>query len=294
MARLVAFAFALVLLAPRTPEAAPLVPRSTVPADVPVAALQQGITGDVEVAARVDTRGLVDSVRATRGDALLRASAMDAVRWYVYPPQPRPVWTTATVHIDGRVDADPLPFDVRAMALEAEARGDWRGALDAWTGVANRAGKHPAYQNPWAPRLRIMRLEAKLPPPDGLRGPAVSDATGARVTQQRSMARAEHEDLVEKFESVLRSMPGWAEVYQWEAASLLGCGRRDDAMRALEIFRAGSRDSASLAIADRALAGIVAGDTIGVAEMLKKEGRQFDSEEPSGTWHSAAPVRPGK
>ena len=81
-----------------------------------------------------------------------------------------------------------------------------------------------------------------------------------------------------KIEDAQRDMPWWDEPYQWDAASLIGCGRTQDAIRALLVFRAATRDPESRRRADRALAGIAAGDSLMVGEMLKREGRKFETE----------------
>jgi hypothetical protein len=250
-----------------------------VEADVPQAALDARLKGDVVLRLRVSRLGLVDSVRVVSGDARLRTPALAAARWYLYSAQPRPVWTTTTITIDGTVESEPLPLDVMGMARTAERAGNFQAALDAWAGVLNRCGTHPTIRNPWAIRERIARLERTMAVPPPLRGESQGYAIAARIEQQRTVASAAHAELVKKFEDAQRDLPWWDEPYQWDAASLVGCGRSQDAIRTLMIFRAATRDTASRRLADRALAGIAAGDTVVVGEMLKKEGRRFETVE---------------
>ncbi len=260
--------------------AAHLVPRSTVTADVPQTALDAKLKGDVVVRLHVSRLGIVDSALVLTGDERLGPAALAAARWYLYAPQARPQWTTATITIDGTVEDDPMPLDILAMARETEGSGETLAAIDVWAGALNRCGTHPTIRNPWAIRAHIAELQQRLPAMPVPQGESQGRAIGARVQQQRTVSRAEHAELVAKFEDAQRSMPWWDEPYQWDAASLLGCGRSQDAIRTLLVFRAATRDSLSRRRADRALAGIAAGDTVVVGEMLKKEGGQFDRAEP--------------
>ena len=261
------------------PAAAPsLVPRSTVLPDVPQAALDAKLHGDVVVRARVSRLGLVDSARVVSGDPRLRAPALAAARWYLYAPRPAPAWTSATISIDGTADADPLPFDIRGMALQAERERNWPAALDAWTGVLNRCGTHPTIRNPWAIREHIAELVHRMKVVPEPHGEGHGDAVAARVEQQRTVERGAHAALVAKIEDAQRSLPWWDEPYQWNAASLIGCGRTQDAIRMLVVFRDLTRDPVSRKRAERALTGIAAGDSIAVSEMLKLEGPKYETE----------------
>ena len=254
-------------------------PLSTVPADIPQAALDAKLRGDVVVRLRVSRLGVVDSTTVVSGDERLRASALDAARWYLYAPRPAPAWTTTTITIDGTEETDPLPLDILAMAREAEDTGDFRAALEVWAGALNRCGTHPTLRNAWAIRGRIAGAQQRLPAMPTPLGESYGSAIAARVEQQRTVSRGAHAELVLKFEDAQRNLPWWDEPYQWDAASLLGCGRSQDAIRTLLIFRAATRDSTSRHRADRAITGIAAGDSIMVGEMLKREGRQFDRAE---------------
>ncbi len=256
-----------------------LEPRTTVPPDVPQAALDARLAGRVTVRARVTQWGTVDSVVAISGDPRLRAAAMDAVRWYVYAPQAEPAWTLATITIDGREETDPLGVDILGLIRDAERDGRWRDALEAYTGALRRLDQHPTLRNPWALRLRAVRTAARLGGPGSPGGSIELKAIATRVQQQRTVARAAHADLVADFETCLQAAPWWGEVYQWEAASLLGCGRSSDAIRDLLLFRVACPDSVSRERAERALAGIAAGDTVVVGERLKREGRQFEAKD---------------
>jgi TonB family protein len=285
----VSLVFAAVLSSAAVPAASPagtaapgviaLTPLTTVPADVPQEALDARLRGDVVVRVRVSRLGVVDSASVASGDPRLRRSALDAARWYLYAPRREPAWSTVTVTIDGTEEAEPLPLDVLGMAREAERAGDAPAALIAWAGVLNRCGRHPTIRNAWAIREHIVALQRSLPKQPPISGGSPRDAMAARLQQQRVVSRAEHADLVQRFETAQLNLAWWDELYQWDAASLLGCGRSQDAIRSLLLFRAATRDSVSRVRADRALAGIAAGDTVAVGERLKLEGRKLEVEE---------------
>jgi TonB family protein len=254
-----------------------LVLRTTVPADVPQAALDAKLKGKVVVRVHVTRWGTVDGEVVVSGDPRLRPSALAAARWYLFAPPASPAWTTVTVSIDGTVDYDPLPLDILKMARDAERLGHTQAALDAWAGALNRCGTHPTIRNPWAIREHIADLQSHMKDEAPLRGESQGYAVAARVEQQRTVAGVSHADLIKKFEDAQRDLPWWDEPYQWNAASMLGCGRSQDAVRTLLVFRAMTRDTVSKNRAIRALDRIAVGDTLLTGEMLKREGRQFDS-----------------
>jgi hypothetical protein len=50
-------------------------------------------------------------------------------------------------------------------------------------------------------------------------------------------------------------------------------------MRTLALFRAAAADSGARSLADRAIAGLAAGDTLAVSRLLMHEGVQFNRDE---------------
>jgi TonB family protein len=260
------------------PAMAPLV-LSRVPVDVPEAALEAKLQGTVTLRVRVSAVGLVDSVRVVSGDPRLREDAAACARWWLFAPPARPVWTTVAIDVDGREDVDPLSPDVLAMATDAERRGAPWEALDACVGGLQRIGTHPRLRNPWALRERAIRLSRLMPERLHVPGALMSPCQNARGQQLRSMASLAHESYVATFDQALLASPWWADGYQWCAASLLLCGRGYDAVRTLVLFRDAAKDSAARGLADRALAGLAAGDTLAVSRLLMHEGVQFNRDE---------------
>jgi hypothetical protein len=256
----------------------PLAPLSTVPADVPQAMLDAGSSANVVVRARVGSTGMVDSAVALSGLPAARASAAAAVRWWIFPPRTPPAWTEVRITLDG-TSREPAPRpDVLAMAREAERSGDAGGAMMAWMGALGRVGRHPSIQNEWAIREHIARLRTRLAKPPVVAGTTTTPAIVARIRQQRVLASAEHADVVDALDKTLLAAPWWDDPYQWRAASEAGCGRVYDAMRSLRMLRMVTADSAMRARADRGIAGLAAGDTLRVSQMLKLEGRQFNED----------------
>jgi hypothetical protein len=252
---------------------------SAIPVDVPQAALDAHVFGRVEVRARVEPWGLPDSVIAVAGDPRLRRAAEASVRWWVFTRPAKPAWTTVHVDIDGRVEFPPLRPDVLGLAHAAEAAGDLPQAVDLWIGALTRVGKHPTLRNGWAIREHIAHLVAKMKSPPHIGGVITSPAIEARYHQQKAVARVAHEDLLPAFNRVIDEAPWWGEPYEWRAASLLGAGRSDEALRSLRMYRLIAPDSLAHPLSDRAFAGIAAGDTVQVSEMLKHEGKQFTEDE---------------
>jgi hypothetical protein len=122
----------------------------------------------VELCVRVDANGQVSEVRASRGDTPFDSAAVDAVRWWWFVPastagKPVPSWTRLSVDIQPPADTEPLVPDVVALALDAESRGDLRGAIELWGGVLARVGVHPSLGDEWSVRERILRLAARCP-----------------------------------------------------------------------------------------------------------------------------------
>lgn len=263
----------------RAPQLRAPEPLDRVAADVPQAALDAHLAGDVTVRARVDLHGLVDSVSAVAGDPLLRASALEAVRWWIWAAPKRPFWTTVTVAIDGRADVDPITPDVLELARDAESRNAWAEALDPLAGALQRIGTHPTLRNEWALRARLVADAKHLAAPPAVPGALMASCMAARGEQPRTLASDAHASFAATFGEALQAAPWDADLYQWRAASFAVCGRGLDAMRDLVMLRAAARDAAARALAGRAIAQLAAGDTLGTAQLLVREGVHFNTEE---------------
>src|SRR5262249_3200083 len=163
----------------------------------------------------------------------------------------------------------PLVPDVLGMALAAEASGDRRDAVDAWTGTLARAGVHPAIGNEWVIREHILRLAAAMTPPPPLPDGASAQAKAARNRLERDMSRATNADLARSLDAVLAEAPWYADAYRWRASARAASGQRAGAVRDVLCYRLAAHDSLGRALADRALAALAAGDTIAALTMLK-------------------------
>jgi TonB family protein len=252
---------------------------SSEPASVPEAALEAKLHGPVKVNVRITRSGLVDSVQVMTGDPRLRAGAVASARWWIFAPPPQPTWARITVDVDGREDADPLTPDVLAIAHDAELRGAPWEAIDACVGALQRVGRHPRLRSEWPIRAEAIRLARLAPDRLKVPGALMSACQRARGQQLRTMASADHAAFVQIFDQALLVSPWWADGYQWRAASLLQTGRGFDAMRTLALFRAAAADSGARSLADRAIAGLAAGDTLAVSRLLMHEGVQFNRDE---------------
>ncbi|MCC6350507.1 MAG: hypothetical protein IT347_13040 [Candidatus Eisenbacteria bacterium] len=264
--------------APRSPASAPGARHSpapareallTVPADVPPALLGGKLPASVAVRVHVTAAGLVDSARAGAGDARLRASAEAAARWWVFAPAAGGAAFEVRVPVAAAHDAVPLHPDVLAIARKAEARGDLPMALAAWVGALGRVGESPVVANEWAIREQVIAIAHRMSPPPHTPGEIAARARGARNRQLRTVARAEHGELVGLFDEALRGAPWWDEPYLWRAGSLAGCGRTAEALRSLRAYRLASTDSAGAAFAGRLIGRLAASDTVGVCEAIK-------------------------
>lgn len=226
----------------------------------------------VMVKVQVDTLGMVTEASVYKGGTPFDSAAVDAARWWVFTParqNGRPVPCTIALPIEASaVDADPMVPDVVALAYDAEAAGDVRGALDAWTGVGLRAGS-PLVADAWSPRVRAIGLAARLPAPPAIPLAAQGKARGAHNALQRTMARGDNEDYAQRLSEALREAPWYADAYRWRAAARAMAGQRDDAMRDLICYALAARDSAATVLTDRALRALAARDTIGAYTLLK-------------------------
>ncbi|HEV2106616.1 MAG TPA: energy transducer TonB, partial [Candidatus Eisenbacteria bacterium] len=246
-----------------------------VPADYPAAAVPHHLRGSVEVRARVDATGMVSEVRVTRGGPPLAAAAADAVRWYVFRPataggRPVAAWTSVAVPFAPPAeDPPPLSPDPRALALDAERRGAWREAMDAWTGALERVGSHPAYRNPWAIQAAALRAAARQPHWPVVPADARLQAHEAWDLAQRTTASVALAANAKEFTDALRIAPWFGDCYRWLACALAGSGRRYDAMRALRLYAQAAPDSGAAGRAATALRQLAAGDTLSASETLK-------------------------
>ena len=229
----------------------------------------------VELCVRVDANGQVSDVRVRSGGTPFDSAAVDAVRWWWFVPastagKPVAAWTRLSVDIQPPADTEPLVPDVVALALDAESRGDLRGAIDLWGGVLARVGVHPSLGDEWSVRERILRLAARMPEPPPVPMPADGRARGARNLMQRNVARGENADYAKRLDESLTMAPWYANAYRWRAAARAACGQRAGALRDAACYRIAAPDSASRALADRAIALIAAGDTLTANSILKR------------------------
>jgi len=249
----------------------------TAPADLPTAQLGKQVAASIGVRVLVSAEGLVDSARATSGDPSLRPSAEAAARWWVFAPGDRREWVAVTVPVSASADAAALHPDVLAMAREAERSGDLPAALASWVGALNRLGTSPVVANEWAIREHTFALARRISPPPMPGGGIAARARGARNSQLRTVARAEHLDLVAQFDTALMAAPWWPEPYLWRAGSLAGGGQVAEALRSLRAYRLASSDTAGVAFAGRLIPRLAAGDNVGVCEAIKTWGVTSES-----------------
>ena len=222
----------------------------------------------------LDSLGLVQGARIVRGGTPFDSAAVDAVRWWLFEPARREGGANAVslrvpFEIVVPADADPVSPDVLTLALQAEAAGDLRGALDAWTGVCARVGTNPMLADDWTPRVHAIRIAAQLKPAPTV--PMMTEATalGTRSRMQRDISRAGNMDYRQIFDEVLRVTPWYGEVYRWRASARAASGDRDGAIRDVRCFALAVRDSASQVLAGRALRALAARDTVAALTMLK-------------------------
>jgi hypothetical protein len=194
---------------------------------------------------------------------------VSAALWCLFRAQPGGGWSDLSVGLPSRGDADPLSPDLVGMAREAEASGDLRGAIDAWTGAIARVGRHPSLADDHVIRARILALAARMPKPPAVPGLAEGPVRGARNALERSMARAVSLDAVAALNDALAIAPWYAEGYRWRASAEAGCGRIEDARRSLLLYRLAAPDSAAQALANRALSALARSDTLAASQMLK-------------------------
>ncbi len=244
---------------------------STVPAALSPEAFAARASGKVSVHVHVTPTGLADSVRATAGAPLLRASAAAAARWYVFDSSPKGGWTDVVVEVvPAAADDDPLSPDFVASAIQAEKDHDLRGALDWWLGALNRVGTHPELRNPWAIREQTLRIANAMHPAPPMPHVAGVTAMGLSAQLERTVARLQHEDIVGLLQPVLIEAPWWADAYRCLGAAQSGSGQLLEARRTLRFYQMAA-DSAGRVRAANALRMLAAADTIGASEVLKKQ-----------------------
>jgi TonB family protein len=250
----------------------PPVVRSRVQATLGNAGLDAPAGQRVMVQVQVDTLGMVTDARVDQGGTPFDSAAVDAARWWIFTPahrDGRALAAQVVIPIEASApDADPMVPDVVALAYDAEAAGDVRGALDAWTGVGLRAGS-PLVADAWSPRAHAIGLAARLPKPPTIPLSAQGKARGAHNSLQRTMARGDNEDYARRLSEALQEAPWYADAYRWRAAARAMAGQRDDAMRDLRCYALAARDSAAQDIAARALRALAVRDTIGAYTLLK-------------------------
>ncbi len=228
----------------------------------------------VDLCVLVDARGQVSDVRVSASSTPFDSAAADAVRWWWFTParaagKPVASWLRLSVDIQPPADTEAIVPDVLALAHDAESRGDVRGAIDAWGGVLARVGVHPSLGDEYSVRERILRLAARLPERPKVPTSAEGRARGARNMMQRNVARGENEDYAKRLDEALIVAPWYTEAYRWRAAARAACGMRAGALRDAACYRIAAPDSASRALADRAIALIAAGDTLTANSILK-------------------------
>jgi len=228
----------------------------------------------VEVCVLVDSTGTVREAGVSLSVAPVDEAAVEAARWWVFAParahgRPVPARIPVRVPTHPPRDADPLVPDVVALARDAEQRGDLRGALDAWTGVLARAGKHPALQNEWTIREQVVRLAARLPAPPEVDLATVARARSMHNLMLRNVARGANEDYAKALDEVLLVAPWYADAYRWRASARAASGQRDAAIRDVLCYRLAARDSIGRALAERALVALASADTLAAMTILK-------------------------
>jgi hypothetical protein len=262
-------------LAGPAPDQAPT-PRDRVGLNFPSTVLRSADSAVVQVCALVDSLGLVRQARIERGGTPYDSAAVDAVHWWLFAParrggRPVAARVSVAVTVHPPVDADPLSPDVLRMALEAEAQDRANDAFEAWTGTLERVGSNPTLQNEWVVRERIIRLAAELGAPPAIPSGAVSSARGAHNRMLRDISRSTNADLAKTLDEVLVEAPWYADAYRWRASARAASGQRAGAIRDVLCYQIATRDSAGLAVADRALVALAAGDTLAALTLLKHE-----------------------
>jgi hypothetical protein len=255
---------------------APARPRDRVGLNFTAAMLQSADSAVVQVCALVDSLGIVRQARVERGGTPYDSAAVDAVHWWQFEParrngRPVAARVSVAVPVHPPVDADPLTPDVLGMALSAEASGQARDALDYWTGTLARAGIHAAIGNEWVIRERILRLAADLGSPPAVSGGAEDIARGAHNRMMRDLSRGANADFAKALDGVLLEAPWYAAAYRWRASARAASGQRAGAIRDVLCYQIATRDSAKLAVADRALAALATGDTLSALRLLERE-----------------------
>jgi hypothetical protein len=229
---------------------------------------------NLEVCVLVDSLGIVREARVLRGGTEYDSAAVQAARWWLFEParlagRRVAARSQVTVEITLPADVDPLVPDVRALALDAEGRGDLRGAMDAWTGVLARVGAHPTLGDEWSVRERILRLAARITPRPKVPNSVEGRARGASNMMQRNIARGDNADYARMLDEALLVAPWFTDAYRWRAAARAASGQRPGAIRDVLCYEMAVRDSASRSRADQALRALAAGDTLAANSLLK-------------------------
>jgi TonB family protein len=256
-----------------TPDELPVL-RSAVALNYSKAMLDSPTDDSVVVCVLVDSTGTVREAGLSRPATPFDEAALEAARWWVFAParshgRPVPARMRVTVAAHVPRDADPLVPDVVSLARDAELRGDLRGALDAWTGALARVGTHPALQNEWAIRERVVSVAARLPKPPEVPMMTVARARSTHNLMLRNVARGPNEDYARALDDVLLVAPWYADGYRWRASARAASGQRDGAARDVLCYRLAVHDSVGRALAERALVALASADTLAALTMLK-------------------------
>jgi TonB family protein len=231
--------------------------------------------GSVGVCVTVDSLGVVREARVVRAFAPFDSAALESVRWWRFAPARsggRAVTARVTVEVPVRVprDADPLSPDLLAMAQQAEANGNVREALDAWTGALARVGRHPSLNNEWAMRTHVLRLARRLPRPPEVPAYANAEGRAALHLMQRNSARAINADCEARLSNALRMAPWYAEAYRWRSSARAAAGDREGAWRDALCVAVATPDSAGVTLSETALRMYAVGDTLAAHMLLKR------------------------
>jgi hypothetical protein len=272
--RLLIFVLLATLLIPAGAASAPRL-RSSVPADDTRPEARRARADTVQVRVQVDTLGLVTGAEMADAKAAPHAGALAAVRWWVFEPARsggRPVAATAVVPVPLAADPEPEPMrpDVLALAREAERRGAWAEALDYRLGVIGRIGDHCGLHDLWSARAEVVRVAQRMTPAPEPPTTAQRPVLGALQAMDRTLARVVSEEQRRTIDGALAIAPWHLDAYRALAMACANSGARDEAMRALRLWREGVRDSTARARATRALAALAAGDTLAAFTILQR------------------------
>ena len=250
--------------------------RSAIGLNYPNALLEHPGDGVVEICLLVDSTGTVREAGVSKPQDPFDLLALESARWWVFEPARRagravPARITVRVAAHTPRDTDPLVPDVVALAEDAEARGELREALDAWSGTLARVGQLPSLQNEWTIREHVIRIAARLASPPGVPMMTEAHAQGQHALMLRNVSRGDNATYAAAVDEVLQEAPWYANAYRWRAAARAASGQRDGAVRDVLCYKLAVRDSASRALAERALVALARSDTLAALTLLKND-----------------------